>query len=209
MLLIPVSRSHQQVLNLESRHESEAPVPLMLDLMLSGPARGFSSDLDILKVFSIFYQADQHPESGASLWPSLAAYLERSQRKDPYFIDTYRLACSLLAYDANMPEKAVQLVREGLPFLESWDIPFLAGFIAHDKLHDDRLAFALMKSAAEMKNAPPLTLNLAFRFLSKAEGPEAAIAFLTKMARTLPKQYRKGIIKRILQLKENRNESSD
>jgi len=172
---------------------------LTLERILSGPLPGLAADFRVLDVFSIFYGANN--KGYESDYQYIYPYLKRAQSLDPKFQDVYRLAGSLLVYDANMPQEAVDLLRMGSEALtDNWEIPFFAGFIAHQQLNNDKLAFELMRKVTNRPNVPPLAINLAARFLNNTHTINDAIQFLKGLLLTMPKAYQASIQKKITEL---------
>ncbi len=168
--------------------------------IIAGPVPGLAADFCVLEVFSIFneMQKSSRAEYGDYLYQDLKSAVDLDSR----FYDPYRLASSILVFDAGKPKEAVYLLEKGtfaLPL--KWDIPFLAGFIAYDQLHDHQKAFQLMSEAAKRKGAPPMIPMLATRFLSQTSGKEDAIMFLQSLLDTLPDIYQEGIRQRIKALR--------
>ncbi len=174
------------------------------DRVLAGAVPGIFSDFLMLDVFSIYYEAQQAKKPSEMKYVN--TYLSRAQSLDPKFFDVYRLASSILAYDANMPNEAVALLKKGMvqrPYV--WEFPFFAGFLAHDLLKDDKLAYELMSSVADRENTPVMVLTLASRFLESSSTKEDAILFLKGLLQLVPEGNREGIKKRIEALKHEEN----
>ncbi len=168
----------------------------VMDKAIAGPIPGLMADFRLLDVFAIYYDMKYayKPIDGQHM----AVYLNRAQNLDPYFFDVYRLAGSLLAYDARMPEASIALLQQGITYREDvWEFPFFAGFIAHDLLEDDFLAFQLMRQVVGREGIPLIVLTLASRFLEKSSSKEDAIAFLEGLKQLMPSDYQAGIQKRI------------
>jgi len=83
-------------------------------------------------------------------------------------------------------------------------MPFIAGYLAHNFLHDDKRAYALMSEALKRPNAPSLAVGLASQFLNASEGPEASIRFLHYLKSSLPAEYRDVIEARITRLQQEK-----
>ncbi len=176
---------------------------VLADKVLAGAVPGIFSDFLILDVFSIYYDAKLTGKPSEMKY--INTYLNRAQSLDPKFFDVYRLASSILAYDVNMPEEAIELLRKGMVQRpEIWEFPFFAGFLAHDLLKDDRLAYELMASVSERKNTPVIVLTLASRFLESSSTKEDAILFLKGLLQLVPKANREGIKRRIGELKHGK-----
>jgi len=172
------------------------------EIIAAGPLRGMMADFRMLDVFALYYEASQKRDSQALQY--LPVYLNRAQNLDPKFFDVYRLAGSILAYDAHMPEASVALLRKSFEQRpDAWEFPFFAGFIAHDLLHDDKLAFDLISVAVGRKGTPPFLATLASRFLQSTATTQDAIAFLQGIIKVMPPEYQAGVKLRIQELSQN------
>ncbi|MDX8380915.1 MAG: hypothetical protein R8M14_02245 [Ghiorsea sp.] len=172
----------------------------LLSFGAAGFVPGLSADLKVLKVFSIYQTIIKSGRKEFS--PFMASYLNRASLLDPEFFDVYRLAGSLLVYDAELPKEGVALLDRGSIILKnSWELPFYGGFIAHQQLKDDEIAFKLMNRVIGRPHTPPLAISLAAKFLSNTNSKEDGILFLQGMLLSMPKGYRAGIEKKIKELR--------
>jgi len=170
-----------------------------LVMVLSGHLPGLAADFKILDFISLVYESKRHHENY-----SLLIYddLRYANLIDPRFHDVYRLASSVLAYDEQMPNEALDLLEIGVDAIPGrWEMPFLAGFIAYEQLGDNQRAFELMNIASKREGSPPSTALIAARFLENESTPEDVIRFLQGLKETMPEIYREGIDRRILELK--------
>ena len=182
-------------------HRWSEDYSVVMDKALAGPIPGIIADFYMLDVFTIYYDAKhlQEPESMGFI----STYLNRAQNLDPNFFDIYRLAGSLLAYDADRPLEAVLLLRKGVDSrVDTWEFAFFAGFLAHDRLGDDELAFEMMTKVINREGVPLMVYTLASRFLESSATKEDAIAFLRGLLQLVPKDYHDGILHRIHELEE-------
>lgn len=171
----------------------------------AGPMPGLLADFSVLDVFSVYHEMLENQQSQYA--PLLAIHLNNASKLDPYFFDVYRLASSLLVYDAKMPEAGVALLdKASLILTENWEFPFFGGFIAHDQLGDDEQAFALMSRVIGRPNMPPLAINLAARFLNNYRSEEDALLFLQGLLQTMPEQYQAGIREKMLKLQQEHDQ---
>ena len=198
VLLLLWIRVQQESFHIHQQHihswSAEHDVPIVK--AISGPLPGLMADFYILDVFSIYYEANTLSDSTRLAY--LEPYLETAQSLDPQFFDTYRLAESLLAYDAQQAEAAVSLLRKGGDALpDVWEFPFVAGFIAHDSLQDDKLAFELMSQVATRENTPVMVITLASRFLASTSTTADAMMFLKGLLFLLPRDKQDGVRARI------------
>ncbi|WP_238701256.1 hypothetical protein [Mariprofundus erugo] len=180
-------------------------MPPAAQKMLAGPFAGSAADLDILALFSIYDTIRQQQTNQTDLWKKLNERLLAAQTLDPWFADTYRLTIGLTAFHEQGASTAVELLSRGAKARSwDWELPFMAGYIAHDFLHDDARAYALMSEAIKRPDAPPLAVGLASKFLQSSEGTEASIHFLNYLKASMPAQYRDIIDARIKRLEKKR-----
>lgn len=169
--------------------------------VVAGHLPGLVADFKLLNVFSLFNEMQKHPQSdyGTHLYQDLTY----ASDLDPKFHDVYRLASSILAFDASMPKEAVVLLEKGTYAMpERWDIPFLGAFIAFEQVGDSQKAFELMSMATLREDAPPFTALLAARYLRNESTVEETIVFLQSLVQMMPEDYQAGILRRIAELKE-------
>lgn len=160
--------------------------------VVAGHLPGLVADFQILDVFSLY---DMHERAAfRSFGTLLYNELQTASSLDPQFKDTYRLASSLLVFDAGMPEEAVMLLQRGTKAIpNSWEPPFFGGFIAVHYLHDYELGYSLMRQASLREGSPPAAVFLAARYLKHHSGKGDALMFLQGMSQAMPKKYTEGI----------------
>jgi len=182
------------------------PSPLLAQAMFAGPAPGLAADSNLLGVFNVYSNiinpSISDKENSAS-WNYLESYLRHASMLDPYFYDVYRLSSGLLAFQSEHTRDAITIMKHGAEYRPwDWETPLIAGFLAHDLLQDNRLAFDLMKLATSRPGAPPLAIGLAARFLADAEDNKTGLQFLHYMKSIMPKGYAKPIDERIKKLEQ-------
>jgi len=169
--------------------------------VVAGHLPGLVADFKLLNVFSLFNEMQKYPQSDYGIY--IYEDLTYASDLDPKFHDVYRLASSILAFDANMPEEAVVLLEKGTYAMpDQWDMPFLGGFIAFEQAGNHHKAFELMSIAATREHAPPFTALLAARYLRNESTVEETISFLQSLVKMMPEDYQAGILRRIDELKE-------
>jgi len=202
LLLLVVREQSEHIHGKQQLHTWTSSSSPRAEIITAGPLRGIIADFRMLDVFAIYYAATQQQQKQVLQY--LPVYLNRAQHLDPKFFDVYRLAGSILAYDARMPEAAVNLLRKSFDQRpDVWEFPFFAGFIAHDLLHDDKLAFDLISVAASRQGTPPFLVTLASRFLASTATSQDAIAFLQGILKMMPPEYQAGIQWRIKELSQS------
>lgn len=209
------ARLTQSALPNHSYATETGPAPAIIQSIAAGPFKGLASDYNILAVFTMYNHIKHTPLDKAQqqlAWQHLSSYLHRAQALDPWFMDTYRLTTGLLAFHEGFASDAVQILKLGSTQLTwDWKLPFFAGFIAYDRLNDQKMAYEFMQEAIRRPNVPPLAVGLASRFLQKEKGREASILFLEYLLQTMPQAYHGPIRQRIEKLKSqpSSNESRE
>jgi len=192
---------HQQQSNTNRNPLLTAGLPPAAQQVLAGPFAGAAADFNILAVFAIYDAIRKQENSNNALWPKLQGRLQSAQALDPWFWDTYRLTTGLMAFQQQSTAAAVELLIKGTDARSwDWETPFIAAYLSHDLLHDDKRAYDLMREAASRPDAPPLAIGLAASFLQSSESTEASIQFLHYLKQSLPEKYRAVIDDRIKRL---------
>ncbi|MDQ7001068.1 MAG: hypothetical protein Q9N02_00070 [Ghiorsea sp.] len=175
--------------------------PKLLQVM-AGHLPGLVANFQILDAFSIFSAMSKNPSINYGTY--LEEDLDKAIVLDPNFQDTYRLASSILAFDAHMPQAAVDLLERGTYAApERWEPPFLGGFIASQQLSDNQKAFELMNIAKGREGAPSYTGLLAAHYLKNNASREEMVYYLQALLQIIPEAYAEGIRKKIKSLQEN------
>ena len=94
---------------------------------------------------------------------------------DPRFIGAYHFGALTLAWDANNPDEALQLLRLGMRRNPtSWQLPFDAGFITYMLTRDYEMAARYFRIAAELPGAWHVTQRWAAVAAGRAGSFEVA-----------------------------------
>ena len=205
---------HQHIIEENDTPLLTAGLPPGAQQILAGPFAGAASDFNLLAVFSIYdvirkqttlsKKFDSHDNH--ILWKKLYGRLFAAQTLDPMFWDVYRLAVGLIAFHEQGTSAAVDLLSKGAEARTwDWEMPFMAGYLAHDFLHDDKRAATLMSEAIKRPNAPSLAVGLASQFLNASEGRAASLRFLHYLRASMPAGYRGVIDARIARLQQTKN----
>ncbi|HJV37183.1 hypothetical protein [Geomonas sp.] len=115
---------------------------------------------------------------------TMSRLLHGSVKLDPYNMDAYYFAQSILVWDANQIKIANDLLDYGMKY-RTWDwfLPFFMGFNYGYFLHDYPQAGKYYMKAGQL-SGNDLFMNLASRYLNEAGQNELAIAYLKTMAKT-------------------------
>ena len=202
LLLLLMSRNHDmEYQDMRGVGYFAPPVssPLFL-FAVSGQVPTLAADFQVLRFFDVYYAIQKHQKKDEAIY--LVTYLKNASLLDPYFFDIYRLASGLLPFDLGLAEQSIHLLERGAEALpDNWEIPFFAGFIAHQQLGDDKTAFRMMKLVIDRPNAPDIAVHLAAKFLAKTNSKADAILFLQSLLLTMPESYREDIKRQIQRLR--------
>jgi tetratricopeptide (TPR) repeat protein len=115
---------------------------------------------------------------------AMSRLLHGSVKLDPYNMDAYYFAQSILVWDVNQTKVANDLLDYGMKY-RSWDwyLPFFAGFNYGYFQHDYQKAAQYYMKAGQL-SGNDLFINLASRYLNESGQNELAIAYLKTMAKT-------------------------
>jgi len=115
---------------------------------------------------------------------AMSRLLHAAVKLDPYNMDDYYFAQSILVWDVKQINVANALLEYGMKY-RTWDwyLPFFAGFNYGYFLKDyPKAASNYMRAAELSKN--PLFVTLAGRYLNDAGQSDLAIAYLTTMVQS-------------------------
>jgi len=166
----------------------------LLDRTWAGAVPGIAADVAVLEIYNIYARARSEHGPNAPWRDQLYFELRSAQAMDPYFRDVYRLTEGLLAYEALRWKEAVDILASSSTTLNSADPLLAASFIAHQYLHNDKLAMRLARQAIKKPDASQLTIGFATALIRKRSGCKMALAFLESRLHTLPERYRQGIL---------------
>lgn len=154
--------------------------------------RNFAADLVWLQF--IQYYGEHRMTDQKYLY--LAHILDVMTTLDPKFIHAYTFGTLLLAHDAKEPEKAMKLVSKGTKENpESWEIPFIAGFVQYVFLRNYTLAGEYFAKAASKPNAPEICFKFAGYVAQKIPEDEIALKILSEVRQYTKNEDEKRIAK--------------
>lgn len=208
LLLFPLNRHMSQ----RSLPEKMGPTPAAEALQfLTADQRQFTAAALALKVFSYFgavIEPDRHTLALASTVPDFVGMyrvLQTVVRLDPYNMDAYYFAQSVLVWDMGRYEEAIALMEYGMRH-RTWDhyLPFFAGFNAAYFLKDYQRAAVYYRRAAELTGSDWM-MRLVGRYLYEANQTDLAIAYLkTMISDSNQLAVRQSLVRRLAALEEIR-----
>ncbi|NVN89452.1 MAG: hypothetical protein HXX11_02510 [Desulfuromonadales bacterium] len=168
---------------------------------------GLASDTLYLKAL-VFYGSTYENKKRRKMeeWEInwMSSTLKASTDLDPYFLDPYFLANSVLTWEANRVYETIVVLEKGCRYRD-WDywLPFLVGFNYYYFLKDDAKAAEYLMQASYKPGADPFFGFFAARLAYKSNRTENAIVFLEGMLNTTKDEtMRKDYETRLVTLKE-------
>jgi tetratricopeptide (TPR) repeat protein len=196
---IAVSASRQD-LSVEYRLHVGALPPDMMKIF-AGEFKGLLADYLLLEIGSLTgSDRDIAPEE----WAKIAQTFGQSLELDPYFEQTYIYVQGILPWDAEMPEKAIELLKISKAHRPwDWRPGYYIGFNYYYFLKDYAKASDVFLETAKIEGAPVLLAVLGGRFALRTGRTQAAISLLESMLDDpqLHEADKKEITQRITALK--------
>lgn len=130
-------------------------------------------------------------------YPSMSRTIHAALKLDPYNMDGYYFAQSILAWDVGQVKVANDLLEYGMHY-RTWDwyLPFFAGFNYAFFLKDYENAAKYYAKAGEL-SGQSIFMTLAGRYLQESGRTSMAITYLDTMARSARNNsVRKSLIER-------------
>lgn len=179
-LLVPFSRHLQERPFLEK--VGYVPQPFIIKTLAGDQAQVIAAGL-VFRVLIYFGTLIEKNKINAASPPddgTMRATLKTASRLDPYNMDTYYFAQSLV-WDGTKVRETTDLLEYGMRFRD-WDfyLPFFAGFNSAFFLKDYPAAAAHYATAARLTGSDLFT-RLASRYMHEAGQTELAIGYLETM----------------------------
>jgi len=180
---------------------SVSPFPPEAVAMLSCGFNGLMSDYLLLEIGSFI---GSNKEISSDQWEKVCLGFLQAMHLDPYFEQTYLMCQAILPWDANMPEKAVELLRisqKHRPW--DWRPGYYIGFDYYYFLKNYEKASKVFLETSKIPGAPVLMTLLGARFAQKSQREPTAIQLLSTMLDdpNLDENSQKEIKNRIIALK--------
>lgn len=139
-------------------------------------------------------------------YQAMSRLLHASVKLDPYNMDAYYFAQSILVWDVKQIKIANDLLEYGMKYRNwDWYLPFFAGFNYGYFLKDYQQAAKYYMQAGEL-SGNSLFVNLAGRYLNEAGQNDLAITYLSTMAKGAKNQaIKKTLTTRLEALKAVRS----
>jgi tetratricopeptide (TPR) repeat protein len=205
-LILLYAKSHvalsasRQDLSVDYRlHVSSLPPDIMK--IFAGEFKGLFADYLLLEIGSLTGSERQiQPEE----WEKIALAFSQTMELDPYFEQTYIYVQGILPWEAELPERAIDLLnisRDHRPW--DWRPGYYVGFDYYYFLKDYSRASEAFLDTAKIEGAPVLLAVLGGRFAVRGGRTEAAMALLRSMIENpeLHEAEKKEITQRMIALK--------
>lgn len=149
---------------------------------------GISSDLIYLKVlvdYGSTFVGNKRLIINETQYTRMYNMLQASAELDPYFLDPYFLANSILSWEANRVPEAINFMKKGSHY-RYWDywLPFYVGFNYYYFLGDSAKASEYLMIASQKTGADPFFAYFAARLAYEGNRTQNAIIFLEGMLKT-------------------------
>ena len=114
-------------------------------------------------------------------FPAMSRTIHAALKLDPYNMDGYYFAQSVLVWDVQQYKIANDLLEYGMKYRTwDWSLPYFAGFNYAYFLKDYGKAAQMYMRVGELSGTP-ISISLAGRYLQRAGKTELAITYLTAM----------------------------
>lgn len=156
-----------------------SPLPPELFTIFAGEFRGLLADYLVLEVGSVLGVGQKIPKQE---YEKSALVLAQALALDPYFQQTYLYVQALVAWEGELPEKAIPLLdiaRSHRPW--DWRPGYYMGFDYYYFLGDFSRASEAFLDAAKISDSPVLLASLGSRLALRGKRTAAAIHLLESM----------------------------
>ena len=113
---------------------------------------------------------------------------------DPRYIDPYLIGAMIMSVEANDAEMALRLLDKGIAANpEEWILPFDAGFLCYDRLHDYPRAARYFETALRMPQVPGAVRRLHAEMYNKMGDKRASLEYWSEVAREADSDYVRNV----------------
>lgn len=192
----------EQRQRVRSTTEAGYTIPADFSRILAVDYQGVLSDYQFLKIITFYGERLLHDQKLSDTdWHYIIQGLETVTDLDPYFMDTYLFAESLLAWESDRVEQANNFLQKGMRYISNWRLPFYVGCNYLLFLQDYTNAAEYFKRASRLPDSPNFLATLAARLDYYAGKSDTAILFLSGLlAETSDPGLRQRLEKRMLAL---------
>ncbi|MBD3420027.1 MAG: hypothetical protein GF398_07930 [Chitinivibrionales bacterium] len=143
---------------------------------------------------------------GDKQFPWLISMVDMVTKLHPHFQPAYEFAGLMLPEHCNNIKAAHIILERGISHIREkpWKLPFYAGWMYHEKVHDKEMAARYLSRAGRHKGAPALYSLLAASLYRDVGLKNQGLAFLQSIYESVESpQSKKMIKKKIVSLIEN------
>jgi len=126
-------------------------------------------------------------------------YLERIYDQvitelDPHYLDPYLVGALIMTVEARNPEMALRLLDKGVRANpDQWIMPFEAGFLCYNDLHDYKRAAVYFEKAAGIPGVHPLVRRLYAEMYNRAGDKRTSLKEWLEIYRTTDDPYVRNV----------------
>jgi tetratricopeptide (TPR) repeat protein len=126
-------------------------------------------------------------------------YLERIYEQvitelDPHYLDPYFVGALIMTAEARDPEMALRLLDKGVRANpDKWILPFEAGFLCYNDLHDYKRAAAYFEKALAIPDVHPLVRRLHAEMFNRAGDKRTSLQEWLEIYRTTDDPYVRNV----------------
>ncbi|HKB08514.1 MAG TPA: tetratricopeptide repeat protein [Candidatus Polarisedimenticolia bacterium] len=126
-------------------------------------------------------------------------YLERIYEQvitelDPHYLDPYFVGALIMTTEGRDPEMALRLLDKGVRANpDKWIVPFEAGFLCYNDLHDYQRAAAYFEKALAIPDVHPLVRRLHAEMFNRAGDKRTSLGEWLEIYRTTDDPYVRNV----------------
>jgi hypothetical protein len=155
--------------------------------LVSADHKQLTGELLILKVLVYFgglMEKNQVKLDTPPDYQAMSRLIHASVQLDPYNMDAYYFAQSIMVWDVGQIKLANSLLEYGMKYRTwDWTLPYFTGFNYAFFLKDYNKAAQMYMRAGELSGSP-ISMSLAGRYLQRAGKTEMAISYLSAMEKS-------------------------
>ncbi len=154
-------------------------IPAKAIKIIAGEFSGLFADYLLLQIGSY---VGSNTKISNNQWKMIHRGFEQAFELDPYFQQTYIQAQAFLAWEARMPKKAINLLKQSQQKRQwDWFPGYYLGFDYYYFLNDYKKASEIYLKTSKIKDAPLIIALLGSRFAIKEKRTQTSINLLELM----------------------------
>ena len=122
-------------------------------------------------------------------------YLDQIYRRviaelDPHYVDPYLVGSMIMSVEANRNDLALQLLDEGIANNPAeWILPFSAGFLCYNTLHDYSRARGYFEKVIQIPGAPPAARRFYAEMYNRLGDKRTSLKYWSEIHETADSDY--------------------